>query len=1015
MLVSRTPRVGSFAPSSAVTSGKVYTRLGNAPKHCSPLALFGTCGRAFTVAVFAKKDHNDQKGANDGLFHQANGAELQAYMDRERFLLSELAAARSQVDKLLDQQQLLLGMISRLSGLGIGEPASGQLLGSLGGSGSTSAATPAAWPQLPQSQAAPPSGRPSAVPGPSASGSRKQEPASSNASAGSTSSDVPALTSLAELFKSAAAAAPHPASAAAAASIAAAVAAVDSGDILSINKFDIPPRAPQPQPQQTAPVSLPQPSLVFDTLGGFTAADSSSEAQGKALGEEELPVEVAKAAPTDPPPDLVQGDDDIFWLSKLHGALEERGFFPGDDDMENWFFGETTLAAVLSFQASERLPETGVVDRPTWTALLGTQVAEELYGRAAAAAAAASGVEPVKTDSSAPATSSSPSSSSSAPSPSAGRGAVPAPPPAGVDLLQWPVLMEGDGGREVHALQVALANNGFHCGEDDMRWWQFGDATLTALKYFQSCNSLPESGVCDERCWRALLGGEAAPGDLWSVRLAALNSDDEDCFEDDMEGRQTASRVRSAAAAAATSEAQSSQPATELAADVGSRVGQLAAVPQHEAAAAHEDADQSGAAQSQLSAASSSSRVADLEAQVAALAAEKRHVTDDLSAERLRVLELRAANDAAAQDASVLRERASGLEGELRRTTEQLHAYKSELHAGAATSKALQAQLAALLERVEQGAQQLAAAEEAATAAELRAEELGQQVTELRGQLEAAAARTAEAQAARSATAIELAAAAARVRDLEQQMDRLAEQLERNEAELEAERSARHEARGQLDELQDLHAKLEATVKSLKSSQEVTARELIDRQGQIRELESRAEKQREKAQHYKQEAERATCEVASQRTELDQARAAATAADAQVAQLSTMIANYEATRKELDMKVQAAAAREAELVHVAASSKTAITRMEHDAQATRREVGWLGAKLGADGRERHACGTDAAGECRPQAQRGDAPGGPGQGAGGRCEVIWPGGAGGALAGRAGRGSRSPRAGGGAAA
>ena len=92
----------------------------------------------------------------------------------------------------------------------------------------------------------------------------------------------------------------------------------------------------------------------------------------------------------------------------------------------------------------------------------------------------------------------------------------------------WPVLHEGDGGREVHALQVALQKAGYYPGgepaawaagavgsaaqagqqsagccsrrslmlncllarlrcpaEDDMRWWSFGDGTLAALKTFQ--------------------------------------------------------------------------------------------------------------------------------------------------------------------------------------------------------------------------------------------------------------------------------------------------------------------------------------------------------------------------------------------------------------------------------------------------------------------------------------------------------------------------------------------------
>jgi hypothetical protein len=33
--------------------------------------------------------------------------------------------------------------------------------------------------------------------------------------------------------------------------------------------------------------------------------------------------------------------------------------------------------------------------------------------------------------------------------------------------------------------QVALSKAGYHCGDDEMRWWQFGSSTLDALKTFQ--------------------------------------------------------------------------------------------------------------------------------------------------------------------------------------------------------------------------------------------------------------------------------------------------------------------------------------------------------------------------------------------------------------------------------------------------------------------------------------------------------------------------------------------------
>lgn len=67
------------------------------------------------------------------------------------------------------------------------------------------------------------------------------------------------------------------------------------------------------------------------------------------------------------------------------------------------------------------------------------------------------------------------------------------------DYTTWTVLREGDGGRHVHELQVALVQQGFWPGEDDMQWWQFGDATCSAVQTFQV--SVP----CDSFIARGLL------------------------------------------------------------------------------------------------------------------------------------------------------------------------------------------------------------------------------------------------------------------------------------------------------------------------------------------------------------------------------------------------------------------------------------------------------------------------------------------------------------------------------
>ena len=43
--------------------------------------------------------------------------------------------------------------------------------------------------------------------------------------------------------------------------------------------------------------------------------------------------------------------------------------------------------------------------------------------------------------------------------------------------------------------------------EDESEFWFFGDSTVTALKTFQACNHLPESGIVDHEVWAKLCDG----------------------------------------------------------------------------------------------------------------------------------------------------------------------------------------------------------------------------------------------------------------------------------------------------------------------------------------------------------------------------------------------------------------------------------------------------------------------------------------------------------------------------
>ena len=50
-------------------------------------------------------------------------------------------------------------------------------------------------------------------------------------------------------------------------------------------------------------------------------------------------------------PLLAKGADDIYWVHQLHVALTAHGYYPDDDEAADWFFGDHTASAVISFQA----------------------------------------------------------------------------------------------------------------------------------------------------------------------------------------------------------------------------------------------------------------------------------------------------------------------------------------------------------------------------------------------------------------------------------------------------------------------------------------------------------------------------------------------------------------------------------------------------------------------------------------------------------------------------------------
>lgn len=284
----------------------------------------------------------------------------------------------------------------------------------------------------------------------------------------------------------------------------------------------------------------------------------------------------AAMAARGPPPPLTLGADDIFWVNQLHTALVDLGYYPGDEDIDDFYFGDSTQGALMTMQCCEGLPETGIADEATWARLLGPSLEPKpsrdltadmmlnvpglsaLAGKAAppdgpgagsaagAAAAQQQQEQPVakpyaelfnaalgETARPAPAggveDAQRPTVTDTAAAGGkvvSGRMEASATATEGATYTEWPVLHEGDGGREVHALHVALTRAGFYPSEDDERWWSFGDGTVTALKTFQACNSYPESGVCDAATWRMLLGQDAHPSEISDLRSG--DSADED-------------------------------------------------------------------------------------------------------------------------------------------------------------------------------------------------------------------------------------------------------------------------------------------------------------------------------------------------------------------------------------------------------------------------------------------------------------------------------------------------------
>eukprot|EP00227_Mantoniella_beaufortii_P009798 CAMPEP_0197576434 /NCGR_PEP_ID=MMETSP1326-20131121/1461_1 /TAXON_ID=1155430 /ORGANISM="Genus nov. species nov., Strain RCC2288" /LENGTH=368 /DNA_ID=CAMNT_0043139363 /DNA_START=186 /DNA_END=1288 /DNA_ORIENTATION=- len=76
-------------------------------------------------------------------------------------------------------------------------------------------------------------------------------------------------------------------------------------------------------------------------------------------------------------PMVKAGNDDIYLMCTIHKAMNDAGFWAGEEDEAEFYFGPSTTEALCYFQAANAnagLYETGMVDADTWRALVGEKM-----------------------------------------------------------------------------------------------------------------------------------------------------------------------------------------------------------------------------------------------------------------------------------------------------------------------------------------------------------------------------------------------------------------------------------------------------------------------------------------------------------------------------------------------------------------------------------------------------------------------------------------------------------------
>jgi hypothetical protein len=138
--------------------------------------------------------------------------------------------------------------------------------------------------------------------------------------------------------------------------LAAAIALVESGDVLT-DDLDLAAVRAGRRSGSSSSVAAATPAPAPAPAQAPEQPQSAPPARPPQDGE--VALETVRGAPEGPPPLLAPGDDDIYWVAKLHAALEAVGCYAPDEETEDFFFGDGTQGALMSYQACNGLDETG--------------------------------------------------------------------------------------------------------------------------------------------------------------------------------------------------------------------------------------------------------------------------------------------------------------------------------------------------------------------------------------------------------------------------------------------------------------------------------------------------------------------------------------------------------------------------------------------------------------------------------------------------------------------------------